>query len=69
MPISKQIIAKETTSEMRPGDRKAIGLHRRIGLRSYSQQPEKSPKISTKLSSGDEIIPGNNREPEKNLER
>jgi len=33
-----------------------IGLHRRIGLRSYRQQPEKSPKVLRKFSSGDEII-------------
>jgi hypothetical protein len=61
MPISNQIIFKETTSEMRPGDRKAIG--RRIGLKSYRRQPEKGPKLLAKLSSGDEIIPGNNRKP------
>jgi uncharacterized membrane protein YeaQ/YmgE (transglycosylase-associated protein family) len=66
MPISKHIISKNWTSEMRPGDRKAIGLHRRIGLRSYSQQPERSQKLLLKLSSGDEIIPGNKRKPRWN---
>ena len=51
---------------MRPNDRKAIGLHRRIGLRSYRLQPEKSPKLLAKLYSGDEIIPWNKRKPERN---